>query len=237
MDMSHHPATMLHVGFGVVALLAGLGAMITPKGGRIHRRCGKVFFWSIVVVAGSAVELAYLSSSLFLFLDTLFTFYLALSGYRALARKRPEQGQRANWLDWVAATVLLASGVGLIAVGVGMQEISATGLPTVCFGYGVCAVLFAGHDLHEFWRPPVTKYHWWLSHMARMLGAYLASVTAVSVVNLHYLPTAVRWFGPILVGGPGIALWMLYYRRRFRRDTIRVVAQATLRTGASQLEG
>ena len=237
MDLRHHPATMLHVGFGVVALLAGLGAMITPKGGRIHRRCGKVFFWSMVVVAGSAIELAYLSSSLFLFLDTLFTFYLALSGYRALARKRPERGERANWLDWLAASVLLASGLGLIAVGVDLQKSGTTGLPAVCFGYGVCAVLFAGHDLHEFWRPPVTKYHWWLSHMARMLGAYLASVTAVSVVNLHYLPTAVRWFGPILVGGPGIALWMLYYRRRFRRDTIRVVAQATLRTGASQLEG
>ena len=211
-------ALILHVGFGAVALLAGLGAMVTAKGGRVHRRCGQVFFWSMVVVAVAAAKLSYDIHSLFLFLDTIFTFYLALSGYRALSRKDPLRGQRANWLDWSAATVLLAVGFGLIGVGIATRREGLLGFPTVCVGYGLCGILFAAHDLREFARPPTGQYHWWFSHMARMLGAYLAAITAVSVVNLPIESIPVRWFGPILVGAPGIVLWMSYYRRSFRRE-------------------
>lgn len=236
--MTLHWSVILHVGFGVVALLAGLGAMVTAKGGRIHRRCGRVFFWSMVVVALGAVQLSYEIHSLFLFLDTIFTFYLALSGYRALSRKDPLRGQRANWLDWSAATILLAGGLGLIGVALfsDAERLLATGggTPRVSFGYGTCGVLFAVHDLHEFARPPAGKYHWWLSHMARMLGAYLAAVTAVSIVNLPTESIPVRWFGPILVGAPGIVIWMRYYRKRFRRERERAYLPQMVRENQSR---
>jgi hypothetical protein len=53
--------------------------------------------------------------------------------------------------------------------------------------------------------------------MGGMLGSYIATVTAFSVVNFAFLPTAVRWLGPTVIGTPLIVLWVTYYRLRFRR--------------------
>ena len=53
--------------------------------------------------------------------------------------------------------------------------------------------------------------------MRGMLGSYIATVTAFSVVNFTFLPTTVRWLWPIVVGTPLITAWITYYRLRFRR--------------------
>ena len=53
--------------------------------------------------------------------------------------------------------------------------------------------------------------------MSGMLGSYIAAVSAFSVVNFGFLPIAVRWLWPTIVGTPLIALWISYYRGRFGR--------------------
>jgi hypothetical protein len=53
--------------------------------------------------------------------------------------------------------------------------------------------------------------------MSGMLGSYVAAVTAFSVVNFTFLPTTLRWLWPTALGTPLIALWITYYKRRFRR--------------------
>src|SRR5437867_9340159 len=58
---------------------------------------------------------------------------------------------------------------------------------------------------------------WWFAHMAGMLGSYVATVSAFSVVNFTFLPIAVRWLWPTVIGTPLIALWITYYKIRFRR--------------------
>jgi hypothetical protein len=91
---------VLHICSGFIALFVAPGAMITRKGSRWHRRWGKTFFWSMAVVAFSAVVLAAVGADLFLLLVAVFSFYLAFAGYRVLYRKRPDLGQRADRLDW-----------------------------------------------------------------------------------------------------------------------------------------
>ena len=90
----------LHILAGFVALVVAPGAMVARKGGRWHRRWGKVYFWAMAAVALTAVVLAIRGSDLFLLLAGVFAFYLAFSGYRVLYRKRPHKGDRATGLDW-----------------------------------------------------------------------------------------------------------------------------------------
>src|SRR5207247_2138905 len=85
--------------------------------------------------------------------------------------------------------------------------------------FGVFGVVLAGLDFWRFGWPPADRHAWWFAHMRGMLGSYIATVTAFSVVNFTFLPTAVRWLWPIVVGTPLIAAWITYYRLRFRRGT------------------
>ena len=83
--------------------------------------------------------------------------------------------------------------------------------------FGVFGMVLAGLDFWRFGWPPADRHAWWFAHMRGMLGSYIATVTAFSVVNFTFLPTAVRWLWPIVVGTPLIAAWITYYRLRFRR--------------------
>ena len=83
---------VLHVIAGTIALIVAPIAMLTVKGGRTHRRWGKVYFWAMAGIALTAVVLAIRRPVVFLGLLAVFSFYSAFSGYRVLYRKRPEKG-------------------------------------------------------------------------------------------------------------------------------------------------
>ena len=212
------PVLTLHISAGFVALFVAPGAMVTKKGGRWHRRWGKVFFWAITVVAVSAALLASVSGDPFLFLTAIFSFYLAFSGYRVLYRKRPRDGGKVLVFDLtVTAGTLLASAAltlyGIVQVSVG----SAFG--AVAIAFGVVGGAFSGRDLKQMVHPPREKQWWWFVHMGNMLGAYIATVTAFSAVNFEFLPT--------VIGGFGIFVWTGYYQRRFSRRESKPAATST----------
>src|SRR5580698_10293183 len=117
-DSSNNLFTLIraaHITCGAVALLIAPLAMITAKGGLWHRRWGKIYFWAMAGVAVTAVGMCWLRSGLFLFLVAIFSFYLALTGYTALWRKKPED--RPSLLDWFATVTMLLAGAGLVASG------------------------------------------------------------------------------------------------------------------------
>lgn len=211
MGYTFRAVLVIHIIFGGIALLVAPGAMITRKGGTWHRRWGKVYFWSMTTVAASAVVLSLLRPGLFLLLVAVFSFYLALTGYRVLYRKTPRE--RANFLDWGAAMVMLAGGVALVGYGVLLLRTSSFGMVAVVFG-GI-GLLLAITDARAFLHPPADKRAWWFTHMGRMLAAYIATVSAFSVVNFHFLPTLVRWLWPAAVGLVGSYIWARHYRRKF----------------------
>src|SRR5580765_5064356 len=92
---------VIHILFAGTALVIAPLAMITVKGGLWHRRWGKIYFWAMAGVALSAAVMCWLRSGLFLFLIAIFSFYLALTGYSVLRRKKPED--KAGAIDWCAA--------------------------------------------------------------------------------------------------------------------------------------
>jgi hypothetical protein len=162
-------------------------------------------------VALTAVVMSFIRSGLFFLLVALFSFYLALTGYRVLYRKTAQQ--RPGKADWGATSAMLAGSLGLIAYGVYLMLTSSFGIVAIVFG--VIGLLLAVADVRDFLHHPADKMAWWYSHMTRMLSAYIAAVTAFSVVNFKFLPSLPRWLWPTVVGTAGIVIWTRYYRRKF----------------------
>ena len=212
-DAIFQQVLLVHILFGSVALFVAPAAMVTHKGGPWHRRWGKIFFWSITVVATTAVLLSLLRSGLFFLLVALFSFYLALTGYRVLYRKTPRE--RPTEGDWTAVCLMLAGSLMLLGYGIYLAFTSSLG--TVAIVFGAIGLFLGVNDVRDFLHHPADHQAWWYTHMVRMLSAYIATVTAFSVVNFKFLPPVARWLWATVVGTVGIVIWTRYYRKKFGR--------------------
>lgn len=107
----------LHIGAGTVAVLAGVGALVTTKGGWRHRQAGKLFLVSMGVVVATVFGLLAFNPTTFRIILTLvaiFSGYFAFSGYRVLSRKR--SGDDVDTIDWVATGAVFVACLGLAVV-------------------------------------------------------------------------------------------------------------------------
>ena len=86
----------VHITAGIVSFVMAPVALETAKGGKAHRRWGKVYFWAMAVVAATALVLSLYRPILFLTLVAVFSFYFAFSGYRVLRLKELARGGRAE---------------------------------------------------------------------------------------------------------------------------------------------
>lgn len=200
---------VLHVIFGIVAFAAAPGAMMAKKGGLWHKRFGSAFFYAMMAVAVSAFILWTLGSELFLMLIAVFSFYLAFSGYRAVKIKN---GQ-AETIDWLVTSAALLAGIGLVIMGV-LALYKGNSFGYVALFLGVVCALSASQDMLRFARPVTDRQAWLINHLTKMLGAYIATVTAVSAVNFHFLPPVWRWLWPSIIITPFIFMWVRAYKTR-----------------------
>lgn len=214
MDRIFHFTLALHILNGTVALLIAPLAMITVKGGLWHRRWGKIYFWTMAGVALTAIVMCFIKSGVFLFLIAIFSFYMALTGYTALRRKTP--GDRPGLSDWCAAIAMLLAGIVFVATGA--LDASHGNERWVRIVFGSIGLVLSGMDIRSFIKPSLSKRAWMFQHMGRFLGAYIATVTAFSVVNFQFLPYLWRWLWPTAIGVPLIIIWQSYYRRKFARE-------------------
>jgi uncharacterized membrane protein len=224
-----------HVAAGFTGLVVAPLAMLTVKGGRDHRRWGKIFFWSMFWIFVSTLGIMFFRFNVFLAVIAILSFYSALTGYRALYRKRPERGDKPTWLDWTGSIVGVVSGLGLAGWGaLGLAGLVSVGWPStffilgLVFGLALCAN--AVPDLASYLRPAKDQNWWWYFHMERMLGAYTAMVTAFVVQNVgRRLPDEwvwVTWVLPALVAIPLMNLWINHYRRKFGARPAGAAAEA-----------
>jgi uncharacterized membrane protein len=200
----------VHIAAGFLALFAGLGAFLTRKGGRRHRRSGRVFVGSMAVVSGSALALYPFEPSflrLFLSLVAVFSFYFAFSGYRTLSRKRPASS--AAPVDWLAVGLYGLVSAGLVVLGVG-RLLGGSDFAAVLLVFGGLGLLFTIVDIRSFRRERAPT-DWIGEHVVRMGGGYIAAVSAFSAVNFGFLPAVPRWLWPTLLGTPAL----VYLRRRY----------------------
>jgi uncharacterized membrane protein len=216
----------IHVVAGFIALIMAPVAMRTQKGGKQHRRWGKVYFWAMFVIFVSALGLLYFRPNFFLFMISILSFYGAFSGYRALYRKNPARGEQAIWLDWAAAAIALTAGAGFMTWGIlsvaGVIDIVIPGaFGFIAVGFGFFLASDAYKDMRSFRQPPADRNWWWYYHIEHMSGSYIAAVTAFAVQNLtRLMPVELMWLPwviPVAVGAPLIARTIRAYRQKFNQ--------------------
>lgn len=211
--------TVIHVGAGLLCLLLGPVAFIAVKGSTRHRSAGLLYLRLMLVMALTAFLLLTVRFEAFFFVLAVFSFYLAFSGYRVLRRKRPDHDQPAKPLDWSVA--ILAILVGIVSIGLQLSgRLPGDTAFVVSMLGGTVAI--AVYDLIRFIWPVDSqrqRYVWLFEHLSKMIGSYIAVVSAFSATVLKVIPEPARQFWPVAIGLP-IMLWIIVgYRRRFRDNS------------------
>jgi uncharacterized membrane protein/xanthosine utilization system XapX-like protein len=216
-----HILLYTHIAAGFTAFLLAPVALSTVKGGRNHRRAGKIYFWGMAWVAATALLIAAtpIHPNPFLALVAIFSFYAAYSGYRVLYQKRPAEGEGPKWFDWMAAGFTGLAGIGLLVGGILKLDHFFRVLGPVAPVFGLVGIFLSGRSILTWVRPSTDKNNWWYTHMNGMLTSYIAALTAFSATNfprwMPDVPIAIIWLWPTLIGAPATAIWISYYRRKF----------------------
>lgn len=206
-----------HITAGFLALVVAPVALATVKGGKLHRRFGRAYVYAMYFVGASALVLAPVFQSWFLAGVAIFSSYMATSGWRVLSRKRPDRGQRARPIDWIVAFAACAAGVALVGAGIVARDYFG-GFTIVVIVLGAISALLGARDIRSFLDPPKDRNAWLFAHLANMIGAYIATVTAFSATNFHFLhPIALRWLWPTVLGTIAIVYWTRRYKARFAK--------------------
>lgn len=211
-----HGMLGVHVAAGAVSFVMAPVALATAKGGKAHRRWGKVYFWAMAVVAATALVLSLYRPILFLALVAIFSFYCSFSAYRVLGQKgavRSEPVVRAS--DWVVAGVTFFASLALAACGLLRPSlVGGLGIPAIVFG--LLGMRLAGRDIWRFRHPPQEKMFWWYHHLQGMMASYIAAWTAFLVTTVgQFVHAWWLWIIPTAIGAPAIWLTTAYYKKKF----------------------
>jgi uncharacterized membrane protein len=215
----------IHILCGGIAFVCAPVALATVKGGKTHRRYGKIYFWAMAGVAVTALILSFALPVYFLAMVAVFSFYSAFAAYRILSLKGLYKGARPLPVDWLAAAVTVLSSLLLFLLGflrplmmqVGVVRIAGHPVSIVSIVFGIIGMRMGLGSILGFLKPSGEKMFWWFDHMQGMIGSYIAAMTAFSAVNLtHWFgPAWWVWLWPTMLGVPAISIWTAYYKKRF----------------------
>ena len=206
----------IHVAAGSVALLAAVVALFTAKGERYHVFAGRVYAVAMTVIFLTALPLAILGSSIFLLLIAVFSFYLVFAGLR-FARNRRGLPQT---VDWCSTAIMGFTGLAMGGYGI-VLVIAGNGQWITMLIFGTIAVALSLVDgqyhLRLARRRTLVGVQRVQRHLTNMLAGTIATVTAVTVVNVDLNPVWLQWILPTIVITPIIVWWNVRVGQRTRR--------------------
>ena len=203
---------ILHIASGILSLLSGCLAILAPKGKKLHRASGSVFFYGMLGVTVSAIFISVAKSNSFLLMIGIFSGYQNLAGYRAIKNKSLQPA----WHDWA---MLILSAINTFFM------IYSMNIVLMVFG-GISCFQVIGHFRENILLARGGKLgplSWLKRHIGMMVGAYIAAITAFVVVNAHFfaglgIPEWLPWLLPSAILGPLIGVYMRRYTGRNRKQ-------------------
>jgi len=100
----------LHLVVGSLAVVGGFAAMLLPKGRSLHKFVGKTFFYTMLALCFSWIYLTFARSLQFTFFLAIFSLYLLLKGWYAMARK----GSSVTLFDKVGFNLISTIGIATL---------------------------------------------------------------------------------------------------------------------------
>jgi hypothetical protein len=188
MASAHTPLHWINIGihilFGTAALVLGMVAICSRKGGPLHIRAGRLFLYAyLVVVFTATIGLLVFDFRSFLAVVTLLSFYDVFAGYRALQLR----GRRPQAVDRIAAVLGLAAPWIFIIT---MRYLRQPWNPILTWSILGGLLAISGYDLlrnvlPESW----LKRVWVQEHLYKMMSAYIAITSAFAgTVFARYMP-------------------------------------------------
>jgi uncharacterized membrane protein len=173
LDTLHAINIFCHVSSGTLALLLGIFALLSTKGGQFHRACGRWFlgFISVVILTGLLGVFVF-DRNKFLLVITLLSAYQAYSGYRTLQTKN----NQVNFLDIGVGLVTVASAFYFLYY---FQKIGMIWSPVIIYSTLGALFLVVFYDwLRYFISPGFYQKLWLPEHIYKMIGAFSALLSA-----------------------------------------------------------
>ncbi len=202
METLHTLNIVLHVSAGIVALVLGLAALLTAKGGSVHTKLGNYFLVLVsVVIATGLIGVFVFGRNTFLLVITVLTGYVSFSGYRALKFK----SNVPRVLDIIVALVSLSTLAYFLYF---FHSIGMIWSPVVIYSTVGAMFFVVLYDLLRYLIPRevyAAQRIWLYEHIYKMISAFsgLLSAFAGTVLKQYqphsqYLPSVLGMI--IMVG-------------------------------------
>lgn len=208
------PVVAIHVLAGAIAIVAGLIALYSVKGLKLHRKSGMVFVCGMLVMALSGTVMAFGHPGTALNVPAgLVTAYLVITGLATV--RPPSRGSRR--LDQAAMLAAFAIGAGALLFAMSGRVGGAMAYPLVMFAL---VALFAGEGDRRMIRAGGIKGAARLRrHLWRMCSALLIAAGSFFLGPVRRIPEPLRI--PALRLIPIVVLvTMAYWLWRHRRTRI-----------------
>jgi uncharacterized membrane protein len=201
----------LHITGGSIGLIAGTINMVRKKGDKTHKAVGKFFLYGMLAAGTAALALSVMHPNYFLFIVGVFTIYMASTGKRYLSLRESADGPTPKMIDWALSIFMLLFGIAFIGFGI-YKFIKGNTFGIVFLVFGYISVSMVRQDIKNYNGKSPFKNTWMLLHLQRMIGAYIAALTAFLVVNmpqtilpgyLNFIP----WLTPTIALVPLIFKW------------------------------
>ena len=205
-SLLHKSNLILHISAGCSALLIGIGILLIKKGGRVHRRSGRIFLFLLffVILTGLLGVFVFKRNGFLLVITTL-SGYMGFSGFRVIRN-------RSNLPKTIDITIAL---LALAAVAFFLWYFHSLGMmwsPVIIYstvGYLILAVCY---DLGRYWISEKTYQKLWLhEHIAKLVSAFSGLLSAFTGTVLpqyqpysQFLPSVL---GSLIAINFMVALW------------------------------
>ena len=210
MDTLFKMVLIIHIIAGSIGLFTGTINIIRKKGDKPHVLVGKFFFYGMIINAIAGFIMSIMHENIFLLIIAVFSFYMTATGQRFLSLKKLDKGQRPKSIDWMITSTMILFAISFIVYGV-LLIASQKNFGIVLVVFGMISLLMARKDIALYRGKIKFKNYWLLLHIQRMIGAYIAALTAFLVVNNTYLPPIVAWLMPTVILTPLIFYWSRKY--------------------------
>lgn len=203
-----------HVATGLVALLAGLGAVVARKGGTWHRRAGLVFVGAML---SSGIAIAFLST-----LEGkspgggLIIVYLVASAW-ATVQPRQDALRRVNVGLMTMALLMAADGYVRAFLAIGAPSTGNPGSSSGTLFVVATMLLLAGRaDLRMIRAGGFRGSERLARHLGRMCIALFIASGSFFIGQMKFIPEPIR-IVPVLIalGVSPLVVW-IYWRSRVR---------------------
>lgn len=202
-----------HIATGGTALLAGLVSMVSEKGKKVHRLAGKIFFVGMAGVFVTSLYMSLAKNNWFLLCIGFFSFYLTCSGYIILKAKSEQQIAKVHLLHTIIYAGGLLSGVAMLGIAI-MLFSHGSMFGTVPAVFGLISIRLSVRDYGVMNGKIDLKSVWLRSHALRMAGAFAATLTAFTVVNIQIEQQWILWLLPAFIVIPITKRILLKYNTR-----------------------